>query len=325
MPRSMPRSMRNLAFRTVLLLSLPFTTWVGPVQAEEAVKLKFGWSGGLNAKVTYLTRSTKKSSLKDAAATTYGTFDVSIKAAEPRGLLVAYDNFDVQVTATGPNAIQQRLMGKLASLQPDFIVDNDGQFVRPVGLERFQVDVRKLIDQMLAGVPPASRRQFKQKTGSRLTRQIQTQLKNQWEMVVGVLIDLELVKGRPVIRKIAQPIDLLDYADIPVTSAVRFIKRSRCGSAPSAQCAEIAIETTIDSKAADRAAKRIARETPKDGFYSTVARKYDMRQRTRVLVEPETLLIHRVHIKKTVTASVVTGEKIEDYVAKTESKMAYKY
>lgn len=321
----MPRSLRRLAFRTVLSLCVPFAVSVGPVQARDGVTLKFAWPGGLNAKVTYLTRKTKKSSVKDATATTYGTFDLTTRAAEPKGLLVAYDNFDVRVKATGPNAMQQRLMGKLASIQPDFVVDSGGQFVRAVGLDGLRRDVRKLIDQVLVGMPPAFRQQFKQRATSHLTRQIKTQLKNQWDMVVGVLIDLELEKGRPIVRKIAQPITLLDNASIPVTSTVRFVKRVRCGKASSANCVELVTETTIDREAVSIAARRIARKTSKDGYYSTVARKYDMRQWTRILIEPETLLIHRVHLKKTVTASVVTGEKVEDFVASTESKVAYKY
>lgn len=309
-------------------LSLGLAAVANMASAREKVALKFAWPDGLRATVTFMTRTKRKSAVRETQAATYGTYDLATRTRR-RDLLVMYDNFHVKVKATGPNAVQTRIMGRLASVQPDFLIDGTGQFVRPVNLDRFRRQVETVIDRSLAELPANLRQRsqnFKRKATRHLVRRIQTQLKNQWDLVVGVLIDLELSQGRQIVRKIAQPVPLLNNASIPVTATVEFVRRARCGEDdPYRRCVEIVTDAWTDPHAVDRVARRISDHVAVSGGRGTEVRKYDMRQWTRVLVEPATLVVHRVHVKKTVTASMVHGKRIENTVTVTDSKAAYRY
>jgi hypothetical protein len=220
-----------------------------PVRADETVALAFGWPSGLRGKVTFSARMTRTVDGRSEDLDMSGSYGFVTSAAAD-GLLIRFEDVETDVgnAGSGPEAMVKRLMAKVISMPPSYVVSPAGQFLRIEGLDAFRSGILAGMDDALAELPAATREQVTEALGAIVTReQLEAGLASDWDSHVGTWIGAELNQGELYELAFNQPIPAFGNMEVPVRTTFRFTRRVACNAAePTERCIELEMYSFVD-------------------------------------------------------------------------------
>jgi hypothetical protein len=307
-----------------LLASSLVPAW--PVRADETVALGFGWPSGLRGKVTFSARMIRTVDGRSEDLDMSGSYDFVTSAAAD-GLLIRFENVDTNLenAGAGPEAMVKRLMAKVISMPPSYVVSPEGQFVRIEGLDAFRSGILAGIDDALAEAPAATREQVIKALGAIVTReQLEVGLVSDWDSHVGTWIGAELNQGELYELAFDQRIPAFGNMEVPVRSTFRFTRRVACNAAESTErCVELELYSFVDPEGLAAAIEAfVARLAP-----GQAPRFQDLQQETvmRLISEPDTLLPHLMESSTRTVATMAVGGETQVSSRLEQKRFIYTY
>ena len=322
--RHMRPKRRLLACICTALLALP-----PALVADERVTLAFAWPAGLHAKVHY---SAKKTNLSDTYVRRQGlrgSYTLQTRPS-PDGLGVHFDHVEVHPERITGGATEVRLkhfMAELANAMPSYLVNDAGAYLRLVGMERFQRNIRLAIEHFLSDVPGAERNNILRVADFLSSdRQLEANMAANWNQVVGVWAGVTLEQGRLYQAPRTDVVPALANVEVPV--AAEFVYRGKVPCRPEETrrvCVQLDMQSSIDAERLRSALKALVRQLQQRHSAAVQLDRLEMNSTVRLVTEPETLLPHRLESSKTTLVKGWLGAQPLAATQIEETEVRYEY
>lgn len=265
----------------------------------ETVRLRFAWPSGLALQVAHSVakeRTGPQGPQRERSAMRY----VLRAEPHPEGLLIRYE--DMRLDEGGDQAAMAQLQQVAARLQPQLVVDPQGQFVRLEGVAALRQATLELAQQLLQDQPPEAQRVSAQMMAKMTSDEVLTaRAREEWDLLVGMWAGLDLTRGEALRGTSSAPMPLVTGKTIDLEVERSFQGYAPCSEAAGApRCARLvftsrpdpeqtkAVLASIFGPLLEAAAKPGAAPPP------LLIRDFDTRNEVELLAEPDSLRPHRL-------------------------------
>jgi hypothetical protein len=305
--------------RGSLLLAVFLLTVPQPASPQDraavadTIRLRFNWPVG---KVATVETTRFRERVTERTDTFAGGARYRMQVRQhPEGLLIAHDSFDVAVDPKVPGgALALQLAAeRVADLVPSYVVSGEGEFLRIDSVAA----MRTRLNALFASALPRQENtgQARAMVESLMSEQVLNRIAEQeWNTLVGTWIEADLALGAKYEVEQEAPIPFIPGAMLTMLAEFWIERRVPCLetdsttdcveihllSRPDAEEVQLLIRRFVDRMAAMPAATGI-------GFESL-----DLENELVLIIEPATLLPHRMRLSKRVKGVVVAqGKKSE--------------
>jgi len=281
--------------------------------------LGFVWPADLAARVSH-TRDKQRQSAGGTAQESSTIRYRLITERREEGLLVRYDDFSFEAAEGAAElAAEARLIAELsAKMQPQYVIDREGAFVRIEGIEQLQTSLKELFDELLGDMPAQSRASVEQMMAPMLSEDYLTaRASEEWNLLVGVWVGEAMVTGQTYTDNSRAAIPFLGGQELDMKVERRLARRLPCHAEDTERrCVELQMVSSPDSEQVkqmlDAMLSQLSKAQP--GVPAQLAvREFEMENKISLITEPDRLLPHRlVKQRRTrVKMSAGAGPEIE--------------
>ncbi len=290
---------------------IPIAQAAETVRAAETgpVHLRFAWEPGMSARVeTTKTRVRIAETREERTATSAYTIviDAAGEALRVRSVDPTFDlDTDEAAVAGAPGPSPERLavIGQIAELMPDFLVNRSGGFLAVHDLDSFRTRLETVFRELLG--PGADFPAVAQLISVLASEDYVTQrAAEQWNAIVGFWVDEQLEAGVVRSHSAREPVSMLPGQELLLHYEFEALRAVACerNGAPRG-CVELELRSSADAVDTQRVLAAFMAELP-DGETEgmPVFETLDMSNVVRLVTEEDGLLPHRLEITRSFDA-----------------------
>ena len=295
--------------------------------SQDIVSLNFSWPSDLRGKAVLNFKQIKSSNRGTQRQTFSGSYDFR---AEPiqEGLLVRYGNPEIKIEG-GPQADDQRAkleraLLKATSSPPDYIISPNGKFVRLEGVDRFQENLQAALAEVISDLPEEAQGRVMQILGQMTTKeQLEKKIVENWDREVGAWIGASLSQGDIYEAHYTAEAPALQNAPIPMKAQFKYVGRTPCNDESEEEnCVELELLTEVNS---ETLAQTLEGFLQKAGISDFHVEQFQLEERVQLITEPETLIPHRMHLRRLSSTVISRGGQTSEANEYREIKATYTY
>ena len=296
----------------------------------ESVKLDFGWTPGTVAQVETTRQRTRVTGEKENSVSAGARYRMQVQSHED-GLLIAYTDFE-PTAFEGADAAQARtadaFMQKVANVSPSFVVSPAAELLRLENVKALRAEMEAAFEPMLDEMKDAPR-QLKSLLRTALSEEVLTaSAAQEWNAMVGAWAGAEFEPQAVYALEAEEPIPMLGGKTVPMRYEFSLLETVPCAGTDGApECVVLQMVSSPDPEAMKKLLEGFMQQmTSGTGSKLPAFERFDVTSTVVVVMEPATMLPHRLEIEKRVEGTVsAPGEGSQDVTQVDERISTFTY
>lgn len=292
--------------------------------ARERTNLTFKWPKQITSNGSFHAKQSKRGDLFEM----HGKFVSTVKPLGKSQLLVSSritsQKMTSNVTDKNKADYMQKLLKEVMTDQPDYVINDDGSFVRIENLDAYHRRIEAAILKGLPDGPQAVREKAQQLVKSLLSEQtLAASIQDEWNNIVSSWAGGSYALGQNYEHVAQYHSPVLDNRHFPMVVTQKLTGHVPCHKgAKEKSCVRMVQTSRVSDPGFTQATDRFVRKTVGGGV---TVNSVDVLKTIELITDPETMLPRNVHIIETKTIVVAASGKSETTKEIKETSSVYNY
>jgi len=300
--------MRGLSLLAALAVACTGTVAADQPAATEVVRLTFAWPPGTAAQVETSRQRTRLTGEKENTFSANARYRMHVRSHED-GLLVAYSDFETPAVAgddADRKATIEAILQKVAAVAPSIVVSPEAELLRIENVKELREQMQSVFEPMLAEMRDAPPQLTAMMRNALSEQSLTASAAQDWNALVGAWAGAEFEQGATYGLTADEPLPMIPGATVPMTYEFAYVEKVPCGpSAASPACVVLEMNSAPDPQAMKNILDEFMRKATRgsaapQGLFESL----DVASTIVVVMEPATMLPHRLEIEKRVEGTV---------------------
>lgn len=298
--------------------------------ATEVVRLTFAWPPGTAAQVETTRQRTRLTGGKESTFGASARYRMHVQSHKD-GLLVAYGDFETPAF-TGNDAERkatvEAILQKVSAVAPSIVVSPEAELLRVENVKELREQMTSVFEPMIAEMKDAPPQLNSMMRNALSEQSLTVSAAQDWNALVGAWAGAEFEPGETYGLTTDEPLPMIPGTTVPMNYEFSLVESVPCAAAAdSPECVVLEMNSSPEPEAMkqilDDFMKKMTRGT---GAAPGVFERLDVASKIVVVMEPATMLPHRLAIEKRVEGTVgAPGEESQQVTQVDEQVTTYTY